>query len=214
MDGQTLIAPGCWRGRIPRDHCSMLPTMSEKVILVDETDREVGTEGKLEAHAEGRLHRAFSVFVVNSRGDMLLQRRAATKYHSGGLWTNTCCSHPRPGEPLEKAAHRRLREEMGFDCELRETFSFIYRVEVDKELYEHEYDHVFIGRFDGAPVPDPGEADGWKWMDVEELQADLLCNPGRYTRWLEICLRDTIGSFPKYLIIPRATSSEKKGALS
>src|SRR4030042_2763439 len=126
----------------------------EKIILVDENDREIGTEEKLKTHEQGKLHRAFSIFVFNSKGELLLQRRAKGKYHSGGLWTNTCCSHPREGEKLEEAVHRRLKQEMGLDCPLKEAFSFIYKVRFENGLFEHELDHVFIGRVDGKPVPD------------------------------------------------------------
>src|SRR5918997_6672888 len=128
--------------------------MSEQVILVDEADREVGTGSKLEAHREGALHRAFSVFVFDRRGRLLLQKRAAGKYHSGGLWSNTCCGHPRPGEATAEAARRRLREEMNFDCELRAAFEFLYRAQFTNKLIEHEYDHVFVGEFGGVFVPD------------------------------------------------------------
>ena len=120
--------------------------MQEQVILVDQQDREIGVAEKLEAHRKGKLHRAFSVFLFNAKDEMLLQQRAAEKYHSGGLWTNTCCSHPRPGEPTEAAARRRLREEMGISCNLNKAFDFIYRAEFDNGLIEHELDHVFIGR--------------------------------------------------------------------
>jgi isopentenyl-diphosphate delta-isomerase len=162
--------------------------MEETVILVDHNDREVGGAEKLQAHREGSLHRAFSVFVFNSRGELLLQQRARAKYHSGGLWTNTCCSHPRLGEGTEEAAHRRLVEEMGFDCELEEAFHFTYRVEFGDGLVEHEFDHVFLGRFDGAPTPDPQEVGDWKWADTEALEKDLGENPGRYAHWFKLAL--------------------------
>ena len=158
--------------------------MSE-VILVDENDEEVGTEEKIKTHREGKLHRAFSIFVFNPKGELLLQRRAKIKYHSGGLWTNTCCSHPSPGETLEEAVHRRLKEEMGFDCELEEIFSFTYQVKFDNDLFENEYDHVFIGKFDGEPTPNPEEVDEWKWIDLEELKKDIQENPDSYTYWLK-----------------------------
>ena len=158
--------------------------MSE-VILVDENDEEVGTEEKIKTHREGKLHRAFSIFVLNPKGELLLQRRAKIKYHSGGLWTNTCCSHPSPGETLEEAVHRRLKEEMGFDCELEEIFSFTYQVKFDNDLFENEYDHVFIGKFDGEPTPNPEEVDEWKWIDLEELKKDIQENPDSYTYWLK-----------------------------
>ena len=162
--------------------------MEEKVILVDENDKEIGTEEKIKAHQEGKLHRAFSIFVFNSRNELLLQKRARTKYHSGGLWTNTCCSHPRPGEVLKEAVHRRLKEEMGFDCQLEEVFSFIYQTKFGNDLFEHEYDHVFLGRFDGQPVLNPQEAEDWQWIGLEELERDIKENPEKYTYWFKIAL--------------------------
>jgi isopentenyl-diphosphate delta-isomerase len=160
----------------------------EKIILVDREDRAIGTGEKLEVHKSGKLHRAFSIFVFNPKGELLLQRRAKGKYHSGGLWTNTCCSHPRAGEKLGEAVHRRLKQEMGFDCPLKEAFSFIYKVKFENGLYEHELDHVFLGRFDGKPVPNPEEADGWKWISLKELKEDIQKNPGNYTYWLRTSL--------------------------
>ena len=160
--------------------------MEERIVLVDKNDKEVGTEEKIKAHKEGKLHRAFSIFVFNSKGEKLLQRRTKTKYHSGGLWTNTCCSHPRPGEPAEKAAHRRLKEEMGFDCELKEVFTFTYHAKLGKNFSEHEYDHVFVGKFEGEPDPNPAEIDDWKWIGLEELKKDMQENPDRYTYWLKV----------------------------
>lgn len=159
----------------------------EYVILVDENNREVGTMEKMEAHLSGQLHRAFSVFVFNSRGELLLQRRAAHKYHSGGLWTNTCCSHPRPGETLEKAVHRRLAEEMGFDCPTNHAFSFLYHQQVG-ELIEHELDHVFVGTFDGIPQINLEEVDAWKAVRMEDLLLDVQQNPDHYTVWFRLCL--------------------------
>ncbi|MEA2701625.1 MAG: isopentenyl-diphosphate Delta-isomerase [Candidatus Parcubacteria bacterium] len=158
----------------------------DDVILVDEHDTQIGTMEKLAAHAQGRLHRAFSVFIFHSDGRMLLQRRAAGKYHSGGLWSNACCSHPRPGEPVEAAAHRRLREEMGIDCDLRETHAFIYRAPFPNGLIEHEYDHVFVGRSDDLPAPNPEEVDDWVWMDIPELRRDMKEHPEDYTYWFKV----------------------------
>jgi len=160
----------------------------EKIILVDRKDKEIGTGEKIKVHEEGRLHRAFSIFVFNSKGQLLLQKRARGKYHSGGLWTNTCCSHPRVGERMEEAVHRRLKKEMGFDCPLKEVFSFIYRVDFGNGLTENEYDHVFAGRFGGNPKPNPEEADGWKWVSMEELKADVKKNPQKYTYWFGLVL--------------------------
>lgn len=162
--------------------------MTERVILVDEHDREVGSEEKERAHREGLLHRAFSVFVFNSRGDLLLQRRAPTKYHSPGLWTNTCCSHPRPGESVEAAARRRLREEMGMECELRVSFPLLYRAELDRGMTEHEYDHVLVGECDRDPVPDPDEVDGWAWVAPDVVRREVAERPDLYTYWFRLAL--------------------------
>ena len=156
----------------------------EKIILVDEKDNEIGTEEKIKAHQNGgKLHRAFSIFIFNSQGQMLIHKRAKTKYHSPGLWTNACCSHPKPGESLKEAVHRRLKEEMGFDCELEEVFNFIYKADVGNGLTEWEFDHVFIGRFDGEPEPNPEEVDDWKWMNIDELKKDIEQKPEKYTPW-------------------------------
>ena len=144
--------------------------MPEYILTVDEKDNVTGKGEKMKVHREGKLHRAFSIFVFNSKSELLLQKRAKSKYHSGGLWTNTCCSHQRDGETLEKAVHRRLKEEMGFDCELKEVFTFTYRVKFDDGLIENEYDHVFFGKFDGKPEPNPEEVDDWKWISLEELR--------------------------------------------
>ncbi|HYH86265.1 MAG TPA: isopentenyl-diphosphate Delta-isomerase [Pyrinomonadaceae bacterium] len=157
----------------------------EQVILVDEQDRELGASDKLRAHVEGALHRAFSVFIFDRAGRLLLQRRAREKYHSGGLWSNTCCGHPRPGEETAAAAHRRLREEMNVACELREAFGFVYRAELDNALVEHEYDHVFVGELEGSPAPDPSEVEEWKWIDMDELRRELRDEPSRYSYWLK-----------------------------
>ena len=165
----------------------------EKVILVDEKDNEIGTEEKIKAHQNGgKLHRAFSIFIFNSQGQMLIHKRAKTKYHSPGLWTNACCSHPKPGESLKEAVHRRLKEEMGFDCELEEAFSFIYKADVGNGLTEWEFDHVFIGRFDGEPEPNPEEVDDWKWMNIDELKKDIEQNPEKYTPWFRIAFERVV----------------------
>lgn len=162
--------------------------MEERIILVDKNDNEIGNGEKMEVHRQGKLHRCFSIFVFNSKGQLLLQQRAKSKYHSGGLWTNTCCSHPRVGDELKEAAHRRLREEMGFDCELIEIFTFIYKAKLDHGLCEHEYDHVMIGKFDGEPIPNPEEADGWKWIGLDELKKDIMAYPENYTYWFKVAL--------------------------
>ena len=162
--------------------------MAENVILVNEADEAVGLMEKMAAHEQGLLHRAFSVFLFNSKGETLLQQRARSKYHSGGLWTNTCCSHPREGETNLQAANRRLQEEMGIQASLEEQFWFIYRAELDQGLTEHELDHVFTGVFEGVPKPNPDEVEGWKWISMEDLQADVAKNPGVYTEWFKIIL--------------------------
>lgn len=162
------------------------------VILVDEHDNPTGTMEKLEAHQKGLLHRAFSVFAFNSNGELLLQRRAPHKYHSAGLWTNTCCSHSAPGEDTEAGAHRRLQEEMGFDCPLTHTGHLLYRVEFDNGLTEHEFDHIFIGHFDGKPVPNPDEADAYRWASPAELQEEIAAHPERFTYWFKLALENVL----------------------
>ncbi|MDD5357500.1 MAG: isopentenyl-diphosphate Delta-isomerase [Candidatus Pacebacteria bacterium] len=166
--------------------------MEEHIILVDEKDNPIGEEGKLSAHLAGKLHRCFSIFVFNSKGEMLLQRRAKGKYHSGGLWTNACCGHPRPGEETEKAAHRRLKEEIGFDCPLKEVFSFTYKADLDHGIREHEFDHVFLGKFDGEVKINPEEAEDFKWISPAALREDVKKNPGTYTYWFRIAFERTI----------------------
>lgn len=164
-------------------------THEERVVLVDGDDRQVGTEEKLRAHQTGALHRAFSVFVRDDQGRVLLQQRAEGKYHSGGLWTNTCCGHPRPGEDVRKAAERRLREEMGISVALTPRGTFTYRADLENGLVEHELDHLFEGRFNGAPTPDLTEAASWKWETWSQLEADCAARPTRYTKWLPLALR-------------------------
>jgi isopentenyl-diphosphate delta-isomerase len=164
----------------------------EFVILVDEQDNELGLMEKMEAHRKGVLHRAFSVFVFNEKGQFLLQQRAFTKYHSGGLWTNTCCSHPRKGESVLEAATRRLQEEMGFTCELEEQFSFIYNRKLDNELTEHELDHVVFGSYNEAPLLNPEEVCAYRYIDKEELIQDVAQHPERYTEWFKICFDEVI----------------------
>ena len=160
----------------------------EQVVLVDEQDNELGVMEKLRAHKEGKLHRAISVFIYNSKGEFLLQQRAAGKYHSANLWTNTCCSHPRPGETVYDAAVRRLYEEMGLKCELKEVFRFVYEAHLEHDLIEH--DHVFTGISDAIPVPDSTEVSGWKYISADTLAADLKVNAHLYTEWFKICLKD------------------------
>lgn len=157
--------------------------MKDSVILVDEQDLEYGSMEKYEVHRRGKLHRAFSIFIINGRGQLLLQKRAHTKYHSPGLWSNACCSHPKPGENIYMAAKRRLMEEMGFDCKLEKKFSFIYKTEFDNQLIEHEYDHVFLGKYNKDPLPNPVEVAEWKWMDIAQVSYDLKQNRHKYTYW-------------------------------
>jgi isopentenyl-diphosphate delta-isomerase len=165
--------------------------MTEYITLVDEFDKELGSVEKMEAHQKGLLHRAFSILVFNSNNELLLQKRDSKKYHSPGLWTNTCCSHPRYGEGLQEAVQRRLQEEMGFSCELKETFSFIYRAELDGNLIENEYDHVFIGTYDGEIILNPEEVEDFKWVKIDEVKADIKNNPNLYTYWFK-CLINRI----------------------
>lgn len=159
--------------------------MSELVILVDEHDHELGYLDKLEAHQKGILHRAFSVLIFNSAGELLLQKRAAGKYHSAGLWTNTCCSHPRPGEPMREAVKRRLKEEMGIECEPNFAYTFQYRALLDHDLIEHELDYVFIGVCDDQPVINTHEVADWKYCSLAEIRKDLVKNPETYTYWFK-----------------------------
>jgi isopentenyl-diphosphate delta-isomerase len=162
---------------------------TQKVILVDENDREIGLEDKLKAHQNGaKLHRAISIFVFNSKGETMLQQRAMTKYHSKGLWSNTCCSHPYPGESIEAAAHRRLQEEMGFDCPMHEVFAFTYKADVGNGLTEHEYDHVLFGSYDGEPKPNSEEAMGYRWVSLDELSNEIRENPTMFTPWLRLII--------------------------
>jgi isopentenyl-diphosphate delta-isomerase len=155
----------------------------ERVILVDDQDRELGTAGKLAAHREGTLHRALSVVIRDSGGRFLLQKRALGKYHSGGLWTNTCCSHPRAGEPVAAAANRRLAEEMGITCLLVPLFTTRYHAELDSGMTEHELVHVFGGLHDGPVHPNPAEADDYAWVEPGALKCDLETSPARYSVW-------------------------------
>lgn len=145
---------------------------------------------KQEAHEKALLHRAFSVFVFNSSGKLLLQQRALSKYHSGGLWTNTCCSHPRPGEQTIDAAHRRLQEEMGFDCQLQQKFYFIYKAPFENGLTEHELDFIYTGTFDGEPEINPDEVQQYKWISITDLNNDIRLHPERYTAWFNIILKE------------------------
>ncbi|MGB1114336.1 MAG: isopentenyl-diphosphate Delta-isomerase, partial [Flavobacteriaceae bacterium] len=158
----------------------------EKVILVDTADTPLGMMPKMEAHEKAVLHRAFSVFILNHKGELMLQQRALHKYHSPGLWTNTCCSHQRLGETNIEAGKRRLYEEMGFSVPLQELFSFIYKAPFDNGLTEHELDHVMVGYFEAEPTINPEEVAAWKWISLEELEQDLSRKPENYTVWFKI----------------------------
>ncbi|WOC39862.1 isopentenyl-diphosphate Delta-isomerase [Polaribacter sp. HL-MS24] len=165
--------------------------MEENVILVDEHDNQIGLMPKMEAHEKAVLHRAFSVFVFNKKGDLMLQQRAAHKYHSPLLWTNTCCSHQRDGETNLEAGKRRLYEEMGFTTPLKEVFSFIYKAPFDNGLTEHELDHVMVGRFEGNPNINKEEVESYKWMPLEAVQQDIKANPSIYTAWFKIIFKES-----------------------
>jgi isopentenyl-diphosphate delta-isomerase len=167
----------------------------EKVILVNEKDEAIGEMEKLEAHQKGLLHRAFSVFLFNSKKELLLQRRALGKYHSPGLWTNTCCSHPRPNEPILEAANRRLKEEMGISTQLEHKVSIIYKAEFDNGLTEHELDHIVIGQHEDDPKINPEEVDSFKWMDLDSIKTDLEKNPNNYTVWFREIINQNFTSF-------------------
>jgi len=180
------------------------PGQEDQVVLVDTADREVGTAPKQEAHRSGLLHRAFSVFVFDRAGTLLLQRRARVKYHSGGLWTNTCCGHPRPGEPVTAAATRRLREEMGFACDLAVVGTFTYRAPVSDDLVEHELDHVLVGHHDGVPVPDPAEVDAWRRSPVSDLLRALRRTPDHFTAWFPLAFAVALGGNPTLPAAPEA----------
>lgn len=162
----------------------------EYVILVNNNDQSLGAMEKMEAHEKGVMHRAFSVFIFNLAGEILLQQRASEKYHSPDLWTNTACSHPRTAEKTDAAAHRRLKEEMGFDCDIVEAFSFVYKANVGQGLIEHEYDHVFIGYSDAKPEPDPDEVKDFKYVKFDWLLKDIEENPDDYTVWFKIALKE------------------------
>jgi isopentenyl-diphosphate delta-isomerase len=160
----------------------------EEVILVNEEDQPIGQMEKMEAHQKGLLHRAFSVLIFNSKDQVLLQKRASSKYHSGGLWTNTCCSHPRPGETVLYAANRRLMEEMGMTADLTERFHFIYKTDLDNDLVEHELDHVLVGQSDDLPKLNSDEAEDFKYIDLETLKQELNSSPENYTVWFKIIM--------------------------
>jgi len=164
--------------------------IEEQVILVNENDEQIGTMPKLEAHEKAVLHRAFSVFVFNEKSELLLQQRAASKYHSPMLWTNTCCSHQRDGEKNIEAGKRRLLEEMGFITELKEVFSFIYKAPFDNGLTEHELDHVMVGSYDKSPEINRDEVEDFKWMTLEAVKRDMELHPEVYTEWFKIIFKE------------------------
>ncbi len=166
--------------------------MEELLILVDNNDQQVGKLEKLLVHQQGVLHRAFSVFIFNTKGELLLQQRADGKYHSPGLWSNTCCSHPKPGEELKDAVKRRLKEEMGLHSSTEFIFNFIYKASFENGLTEHEFDHVFFGIDDAIPVPDTTEVKDWRYIHLKDLKEDLEKNPLQYTVWLKICFEKVI----------------------
>ncbi|QEC41022.1 isopentenyl-diphosphate Delta-isomerase [Pseudobacter ginsenosidimutans] len=163
---------------------------TQEVILVNERDEPIGTMEKIEAHRKAALHRAFSVFIFNSKGEMLLQQRALNKYHSAGLWTNACCSHPAPGEATADAAHRRLQEELGFSTGLEKIFHFTYQTAFDNGLIEHEFDHVFAGQYEQRITPNPEEVKDVCYKSLEDIQQSLQTHPQKYTSWFHI-------AFPK-----------------
>ncbi len=161
----------------------------EKVILVDKNNRKIGEKEKIKAHKEGKLHRAFSIFIFNSKYELLIQQRAKSKYHCKRMWANTCCSHPRPRESYSQATHRRLKEEMGFDCKLKKLFCFVYKTKFENGLIENEYDCVFVGKFDGIPKPNSKEVMNYKWVFIRDLKKDIKKNTNKYTIWLKIALK-------------------------
>ena len=166
------------------------------VILVDEQDNEVGREEKLATHKKGLLHRCFSIQLFNEKGELLLQQRAKKKYHCGGLWTNTCCSHQQPGETTLDAAKRRLQEELGITCDVKEVGTFIYKATFDNGLTEWEYDHVLIGTFTGMPQPNPEEVADWKWVSKEAVEKEVKANPEKFTVWFPLVLKTLNDSVP------------------
>ena len=172
--------------------------IEEHVILVDKDDNQIGLMPKMEAHEKALLHRAFSVFTFNDKGELLLQQRAASKYHSPLLWTNTCCSHQRNGETSLAAGKRRLQEEMGFTCDLEEVFSFIYKAPFDNGLTEHELDHVLVGACNEDPVINPEEVESFKWMRLKDVQAEMEAHPELYTAWFKIIFKESYSKIASY----------------
>jgi len=170
--------------------------MNEQVVLVNDEDNPIGVMEKMKAHRKGALHRAFSIFIFNSKGELLLQQRASDKYHSGGKWTNTCCSHPRPGEEILDAAKRRLQEEMGMSCDLTYGFHFYYKAEFDNGLIEHEIDHVFFGLSDSLPVFNSSEVQNYQYNSLIDLEKDIQESPEKFTPWFKICFNQMLKNKP------------------
>lgn len=173
--------------------------IEEQVVLVDKNDNQIGLMPKMEAHEKGLLHRAFSVFTFNDKGELLLQQRAADKYHSPLLWTNTCCSHQRNGETTLEAGKRRLQEEMGFMCELEKVFSFIYKAPFDNGLTEHELDHVMVGSYNENPIINKEEVEAFKWMTLNEVKTDMKLQPMIYTEWFKIIFKESYAKISSYI---------------
>ena len=173
--------------------------MKEQVILVDDKDNPLGMMEKMEAHEKALLHRAFSVFVFNKKGELMLQQRAKEKYHSPLLWTNTCCSHQRKGETNIEAGKRRLQEEMGFSCDLQEVFSFIYKAPFDNGLTEHELDHVMVGKYEKEPSINRKEVEAFKWMTIEDVRKDIENKPEIYTAWFKIIFKESFKKISNYI---------------
>ena len=174
----------------------------EKVILVNELDEQTGIMEKIEAHEKALLHRAISVFIFNNKGEMLLQQRAAKKYHSAGLWTNACCSHPRPGEDVLAAANRRLKEELGFETALKKIFEFTYKAPFDNGLTEHEFDHVFIGNFANKIKPDPDEVQDYIYQSMDAIEKSLLIEPEKYSAWFVIVFPQMLKWWKQHFSVP------------
>jgi isopentenyl-diphosphate Delta-isomerase len=173
----------------------MKQEVEDEVILVNDKDEIVGYMPKLEAHQKGELHRAFSILVFNKNGDLLIHQRAFDKYHSAGLWTNTCCSHPKKGENAIEAANRRLQEEMGFQCELKFAYKFLYKTDLENDLIEHELDHVFIGEYNENPNPNPLEVANFKWVDLDSLKDGIQKSPENYTFWFKKIVSEHLKGF-------------------
>lgn len=163
----------------------------ENVILVDENDNEIGVMEKMEAHRKGILHRAFSILVFNNKKEILLQKRSTSKYHSGGLWTNACCSHPLPDETMEQATNRKLKQEMGIDIKTEFIYKFTYKINLDRNLIEHECDHVFTGIYNGIPYINKDEVEDWKFVNIKSLQNDIRRNPDAFTHWFNLIVSHT-----------------------